>query len=273
MIFLYNSTTLVYYLLIILMTAAISAGIFFNDFVILAVAAGLLIAFFFGVMLLEKLAIKKYTESLKKLDYDIQAFLDEQYKLLNRLLIGKKVRNILKVNIAVGYAENEQYNDALNVLSEFGNTGYSSLAPALRFSAFVTGADCFMKLHDNSSALFYIQSCEALLRSVKFSPNVQQRFSLTFEYLAAKYNYSINDSPENARALINRINNLIFGPQKSSSSFIRLKYELGTLYLRLGDTESADSELFELLKINSNLPSIKRVKEYNRTGDMSALEI
>ena len=54
---------------------------------------------------------------------------------------------------------------------------------------------------------------------------------------------------------------------------IRDRYQLGALYMLIGDTNSADNEFYNILQTGSMLPCVNRIKAYNQTGDMSVLKI
>lgn len=60
---------------------------------------------------------------------------------------------------------------------------------------------------------------------------------------------------------------------KNRFKSIFVRYQLGALYMLIGDTNSADNEFYNILQTGSKLPCVNRIKAYNQTGDMSVLKI
>lgn len=274
MVFLYTSTTIVYYLLLILMVTALSIGIISSNNYIFLISIGIFITTILGLIITIKLANKKYIKSLSKIDYDIHSYLDEQYKFLNKLLISKSIRNIIKINIAAGFMNNEQFDEALKIFSEFAQTGYQGLSLDKRFLIFMNQAKCYMKLNRFDMVLSYIQNSEIILRTARFPANIRYELSLIFEYTVAEYNYKLNLNPHNIEELINKINDILNNnSMKIKSNYTAFRYEAGALYMQLGDTARAEVEFDYILRTGSSLPCVNRIKAYNETGDMNILKV
>ena len=60
---------------------------------------------------------------------------------------------------------------------------------------------------------------------------------------------------------------------KNRFKSIFVRYQLGALYMLIGDTNSSDNEFYNILQTGSMLPCVNRIKAYNQTGDMSVLKI
>lgn len=274
MVFLYASTTIVYYLLLVLTATALAFSVTTNESYIFLISIGIVLVVIFGLIVTSKLANKKYKKSLSKLNYDIHSYLDEQYKFLNKLLIGKNVRNIINLNIANGYMNNEQYNDALDVFSQFAVNGYQGLSLDMRFLAFIKQAECYMNLNRFDMVSSYISNSEMILRTARFPVNIYYELNQLLEYTVAEYNFRSNPNQHNAQELINRINAVLNNNfTKNKFKSILMRYQLGALYMFIGDTNSADSEFYNISQTGSTLPCVNRIKAYNQTGDMSILKI
>lgn len=274
MAFLFASTTIVYFILDMLIVVSMVAAILINETYIFLAFLIIFIAAIFGMVITGRTAAKKYNKSLSKLDYDIHSFLNEQYKFLNKMFINKNVRNLIEMNIACGYINNEQYDKALEILSKFEMTGYQGLMPTMRFITFVNQAYCYIELGNTERARPYIQSSEMILRTAKLSNNTRYEFSLNFDDLVALFNYKMNPDIQNLQNLIEKISaRLNFAEQNNRYNRLMLHYNLGVMYMHIGDMVRAESEFGYVLRAGSNLPCVDRIKAYNKTGDISILEI
>lgn len=274
MIFLYASTTLVYFVFLILAVIAVSVALLSNEGYIFLISMGIIAIAIFGIVITSKLAARKYNKSLSKLEYDIHSYLNEQYKFLNKMFISKSVRETVKTNIACGFIYNEQCDEALRIFDEFSAIGYQGLSPKDRFLIFMNQAYCNIKLNKLDMAMPYIQNSEIILRTARFPADISYELSLIFQYITARYNYQTNPNSQTAQDLINKINaRLNYNRSKSKSNFLVLHYELGVLYMRIGDTARADGEFYYILRTGSSIPCVNRIKVYNKTGNISVLEI
>lgn len=274
MSFLFASTTLVYFILDMLIVVSMVAAILINEPYIFLVFLIIVIVAIFGMIIAGKMATKKYNKSLSKLDYDVHGFLNEQYRFLNKIFINKNVHNLIEMNIACGFINNEQYDKALEILSKFEMTGYQGLMPAMRFIAFANQAYCHIELGNLERAKPYIQSSEMILRTARLNNNSRYEFSLVFDNLVALFNYKMNPDIQNVQALIEKLYvRLNFAEQNNRYNRLILHYGLGVMYMRIGDTLRAESEFGYVLRAGSNLPCVDRIKAYNKTGDTSVLDI
>lgn len=274
MVFLYASTTIVYYLLLILTATALAFSVTTNESYIFLISIGVVAIAILGLVITNKFAHNKYKKSLAKLNYDVHSYLDEQYKFLNKLLIGKNVRNTINFNIASGYINNEQYNDALDIFSQFAADGYQGLSLDMRFLIFLKQAECYMNLNRFDMVSSYISNSEMILRTARFPVNIYYELKLLLEYTVAEYNFRLNSNQQNVQELINRTNAVLNNNlTKNRFKSIFVRYQLGALYMLIGDTNSADNEFYNILQTGSMLPCVNRIKAYNQTGDMSILKI
>ncbi|MCI5655342.1 MAG: hypothetical protein SOT80_09760 [Candidatus Pseudoruminococcus sp.] len=274
MVFLYASTTIVYYLLLVLTATALAFSVTTNESSIFIISIVIVIVTIFGLVITSKFASSKYKKSLCKLNYDVHGYLDEQYKFLNKLFISKNVRNTINLNIASGYMNNEQYNDALDIFSQFAADGYQGLSLDMRFLVFMKQAECYINLNRFDMVSSYINNGEMILRTARFPANIYYELNLLLEYAVAEYNLKLNPNQQNAQELINRINAVLNNNlTKNGFKSILMRYQLGALYMLTGDTNSADSEFYNILQTGSMLPCVNRIKAYNQTGDMSVLKI
>lgn len=274
MVFLYASTTIVYYLLLVLTATALAFSVTTNESYIFLISIGVVAIAILGLVITNKFAHNKYKKSLSKLNYDVHRYLDEQYKFLNKLLIGKNVRNTINFNIASGYINNEQYNDALDIFSQFAADGYQGLSLDMRFLIFLKQAECYMNLNRFDMVSSYISNSEMILRTARFPVNIYYELKLLLEYTVAEYNFRLNSNQQNVQELINRTNAVLNNNlTKNRFKSIFVRYQLGALYMLIGDTNSADNEFYNILQTGSMLPCVNRIKAYNQTGDMSVLKI
>lgn len=274
MIFLYTSTTIIYFLFLMLTASAVSMAVLTNEDYMIFISIAVIIIAIFGFIITGRLANRKYKKSLSKLNYDLHSYLDEQYKFLNKLFVNKNVKNFISLNIADGYINNEQYNEALNILSEFATNGYQGLSLEMRFLIFMNQATCYLKLKRLDMVSSYIQNGQMILHTARFPANINYELNQILEYTIAEYNYQLNQNPQTAQELINKINAILnHNIKKVKTNVIKLHYELAVLYMRLGDTAHTESEFYYILQTGSILPCVNRIKAYNKTGDISSLEL
>lgn len=274
MVFLFASTTIVYFLMLALVVVALIVSVIINEWYIFLICLGIVVAAVVGIVFTNKIAAKKYNKTLLKLNYDVHGFLDEQYKFLNKILINKNTRNLIEMNIACGFINNEQYDKALEILSKFEATGYQGFFPIMRFVIFMNQAGCYIELGNAERARPYIQNSEMILRTARLNNTIRYEFNLIFENIVARFNYEMNPNPQTAQALIEKTSaRLNFSEGNNKPNNIILHYELGVMYMKIGDTVRADGEFDYILRTGSDLPCIGRVKAYNETGDMNILRL
>lgn len=274
MAFLFVSTTIIYFLMFALVIAVSIVSLIINEWYTFFITIGVCVAAFIGIVFVIKTATKKYNKTLSKLNYDVHSFLDEQYKFLNKILINKNTRNLIEANIACGFINNEQYDKALEILSRFEAIGYQGFLPMMRFVIFMNQANCYIELGNVERARPYIQNSEMILRTAKLDNKTRYEFNLIFENAVARFNYEMNPNIHTTQALIEKISARLNSLEEDNKlSKIVLHYELGVMYMRIGDTIHADGEFDYILRTGSTLPCIGRVKAYNETGDINILKL
>lgn len=276
MIFLFTSTTILY---IVTMFVMISATVFavFTDiqwFVYLVLAID--IAGLFVLRFATKLTSKKYNKALDKMEYDIRGFFEEQYKFLEKPFVSANSKNLIKSNIAVGYLRNEQYDEALKIYAELEATGYQGFPPAIRFIAFINQCGAYLHIGDIERARMYLQNAETTLRTINAPQNAMYSLNNLLQITIAKFNFIANKNEQTAREYLNRLQESLSAANIKGgvrSSTLGMHYELGIVYLALGDIAHANAEFDIVLGSGAITPFVARVREYRETGDESVLEI
>lgn len=276
MIFLFTFSTVIFIIVILIVVCATFFGLAIDSWWAAFTAFIIDVIAVFVMKYIMKLALKKYNKTIDKMNYDIHAFLDEQYKFLDRPLLSAYVRNLVKSNIAVGYIHNEQYDEALKIYTEFESSGYQNITPAMRFIILNNQSGAYLRIGDIERARLYMQNAEAILRTANAPQTVMQSFYSLFQLTVATFNFVVNKNEQTAMEYLNKL-------QASLSAFsskdiiktseLRIHYEMGVAYIALGNEERANSEFDIVLQSGASIPFVERIKVYRKTGDLSVLKV
>ncbi len=276
MIFLFISTTFLFIFVILFAFGATLFAFAADSWRVSFTACILDIIAAFWIAFINKMASVKYNITLEIMDYDIHAFLDRQYKFLDRSFLSAGVKNLIKANIAVGYIHNEQYGEALKIYNEFEASGYRNITPVLRFIILDNQSGVYLRTGDIERARLYMRNAEAVLRTVNAPRSTMQSFYKLFQLTVATFNFAVNKNEKTAADYLNMLRGNLSAVNSKSvikTSEIHIHYEMGIACIALGNEEQANSEFDIVLQSGAELPCVERIKEYRITGDVSVLKI
>lgn len=269
MVFFYPLTMCLYFLdIIIIATTVLITAVFDFECEFLIVTFVILVSFVFMVYLY-KYASDKYDKSITEMYYDVHAFFDKQYKLLEKPFVNQSNKALIKINIATAYMYNEQYNEAGNIYAQFERENLQVLSPMCRFVLFLNQNVLYIHLKDMRRAEMYLHNAEAILRTAHMPQNVMGKLRFFLSLNIVQFNFFANKNEQTAQDFLNKLKESY---NKYNAQNVVIHYNMGIVYIALGDMENAEAEFDKLLNSKTKLPCAARVRAYRGTGDTSVLE-